>query len=57
MADRKFDTYMPGVSEQLEDFLNSIMSGRYLFFAIKVIVIINLHYLKSYLAMLTARAT
>lgn len=35
MADRKFDTYMPGVSEQLEDFLNSIMSGRYLFFAIK----------------------
>ena len=36
MANRKFDTYMPGASEQLEAFLNSIMSGRYIFFVIKV---------------------
>ena len=36
MADRRFDTYMPGASEQLESFLNSIMSGRYIFFVIKV---------------------
>ena len=36
MADRKFDTYMPGASEQLESFINAIMSGRYIFFVIKV---------------------
>ena len=36
MANRKFDTYMPGASEQLEAFLNSVMSGRYIFFVIKV---------------------
>ncbi|XP_065904612.1 protein O-linked-mannose beta-1,2-N-acetylglucosaminyltransferase 1-like [Dysidea avara] len=35
MADRRFDTYMPGGSDQLEIFLESIMAGRYLFFAIK----------------------
>ena len=36
MANRKFDTYMPGASEQLESFLDSVMSGRYIFFVIKV---------------------
>jgi len=36
MADRRFDTYMPGGSDLLEIFLESIMAGRYLFFAIKV---------------------
>jgi len=36
MADRRFDVYMPGGSDQLEMFVESIMAGRYLFFAIKV---------------------
>ena len=36
MTIRCFDTYYPGGSEKMEVFLESIMSGRYLFFAIKV---------------------
>ena len=43
MANRRFDTYMPGASEQLEDFLESIMSGRYIFFVIKVTVAMTPH--------------
>ena len=42
MADRRFDTYMPGGSDQLEIFLESIMAGRYLFFAIKVSLCVNI---------------
>ena len=38
LTKRCFDTYYPGGSEKLEIFLESIMSGRYLFFAIKVTI-------------------
>jgi len=41
MANRRFDTYMPGAADQLEIFIESIMSGRLLFFVIKVIVTVN----------------
>ena len=45
MANRRFDTYMPGASEQLEEFIESVMSGRYIFFVIKVTVTMTLHHL------------
>lgn len=35
LTKRVFDTYYPGGSEKMEIFLESIMPGRYLFFAIK----------------------
>ena len=60
MTIRCFDTYYPGGSEKMEIFLESIMSGRYLFFAIKVTIRCELwqsFVLKAYLLFnLVARA-
>ena len=39
MSNRKFDTYMPGAAALLEIFVESIMSGRFLFFVIKVNIV------------------
>jgi len=36
MAKRRFDTYTPGGSEELDLFLKSIADGRYMLFVIKV---------------------
>ena len=36
MAVRRFDKYQLSVSEQLKMFVDSVMPGRYLFFATKV---------------------
>lgn len=55
MTTRCFDTYYPGGSENLEIFLESVMSGRYLFFAVKVtkfIMNMNPHFPKSLLCLI-----